>query len=139
MTEDTMQSPGHRVTAAGAASRSLGMQRVISCHGHGHCHHLTGSPLSPLTSFIIHQSHKPFYCPFRRQKMGCTISQGRFLSCRRAHSYAPVIIGHVHTMNGSSQAHNILQGARYHPGGVAHGLLPWVFPANCLHKTTILC
>lgn len=44
--------------------------------------------------------------------MECSISQKCFLPCTRAHSYAPVIIEHVHAMNDSSQAHNVLRRAK---------------------------
>lgn len=59
MTEDAMQSPGHRVTADGAASHSLGMQHVMSCPGHGHglCHH--PHSLSLLSLDFVHHPPKP--------------------------------------------------------------------------------
>lgn len=106
----------------------------MPCHviGMGTVTVLTGSPLSPLTSFVIHQSLKVFHCPFRRQKMGSTISKEHFLPCRRACSYVPVITGCIHAMSVSSQPCNILWGSRYYLGGVADSLLPWVLTANLL-------
>lgn len=71
--------------------------------------------------------------------MRCSISHGHFLPCRKAHSFAPVITGQIHAMNYSSQASNILQISRCHPGRVVHGLLPWALTANYLPKATILC
>lgn len=127
----------HRAQAMGSLMPELQASLwvcSIPCHGKGMstASTLTGSPLS----------HKPFICPARRQKIRCNISHGHVLPRRRAHSFAPVITGHTNAMNYSSQAWNIFQRARCYPGGLVHGLLPWVltlFPPLCaeLHHITV--
>lgn len=126
----------HRAQAIGMTELQAAIWLCIPSHGTGMgtATTLTGSPLSPLTFLSPTKDTSHYSAHSGGRRRGVT-----FLPCRRVHSVAPVITGHIHAFNYSSQACYILQGARHHAGGVVHGLLSWVLTANYLPKASTLC
>lgn len=91
----------------------------------------TGLPLSPLTSFIIHQSHN-FAVPSGGRKWSVPFHRSVFFPVQEhihtllwsLNTFMPWMIPVKPIMSSEEQ--------RYHPGGVAYGLLPWVLTDNLL-------